>query len=67
MYEKLIVDCADGVGGEEIEKLKTRLSDLKIEARNTGVGVLNEGVGADFVQKEKIVPRGFGPSDFGAR
>ncbi|XP_073038429.1 phosphoacetylglucosamine mutase-like isoform X2 [Primulina eburnea] len=67
MYEKLIVDCADGVGGEEIEELKTRLSDLKIEARNTGVGVLNEGVGADFVQKEKIVPRGFGPSDFGAR
>lgn len=67
MYEKLIVDCADGVGGVEIEKLKTRSSDLKIEARNTGVGVLNEGVGADFVQKEKIVPRGFGPSDFGAR
>ncbi|XP_073151070.1 phosphoacetylglucosamine mutase [Henckelia pumila] len=67
MHGKLIVDCADGVGGEEIEKLKTRLSDLGIEARNTGVGVLNEGVGADFVQKEKTVPRGFGPSDFGAR
>ncbi|XP_073288154.1 phosphoacetylglucosamine mutase-like [Primulina huaijiensis] len=67
MYKKFIVDCADGVGGEEIEKLNTRLRDLNIEARNTGAGVLNDCVGADFVQKEKIVPRGFGPYDFGVR
>lgn len=53
------MDCANGVGGEEIEKLKTRLTDLNIEARNTGVDVLNDGVVADFVQKENIVPRGF--------
>ncbi|KAI3523749.1 hypothetical protein L1887_02122 [Cichorium endivia] len=30
-------------------------------------GVLNEGVGADYVQKEKVFPQGFGPSDVGIR
>ncbi|KAG8366291.1 hypothetical protein BUALT_Bualt17G0061100 [Buddleja alternifolia] len=65
--DKLIVDGADGVGGEKLEKLKTRLSYLKIDVRNRGDGVLNEGVGADYVQKEKLVPRGFGPVDTGIR
>ncbi|KAK4478594.1 hypothetical protein RD792_014082 [Penstemon davidsonii] len=63
----LIVDGADGVGGEKIEKLKTGLSGLRIDVRNSGGGELNEGVGADFVQKEKVVPRGFGPADIGIR
>ncbi|KAL7149956.1 hypothetical protein ABFS83_05G076900 [Erythranthe nasuta] len=65
--DKLIVDGADGVGGEKLEKLKSSLKYLTIDVRNYGDGVLNEGVGADYVQKEKVVPRGFGPSDAGIR
>ncbi|GFP99631.1 phosphoacetylglucosamine mutase [Phtheirospermum japonicum] len=65
--DKLIVDGADGVGGEKLEKLKTKLSNLTIDIRNYGDGVLNEGVGADYVQKEKFVPRGFSPADAGIR
>lgn len=65
--DNLIVDGADGVGGEKLENLKTLLSDLSIDVRNRGDGVLNEGVGADFVQKEKVVPRGFGSADVGFR
>ncbi|KAH6831442.1 phosphoglucosamine mutase-like protein [Perilla frutescens var. hirtella] len=65
--DKLIVDGADGVGGEKLEKMKTRLGYLTIDVRNCGDGVLNEGVGADFVQKEKVVPRSFGPADAGMR
>ncbi|EYU17839.1 hypothetical protein MIMGU_mgv1a003979mg [Erythranthe guttata] len=65
--DKLIVDGADGVGGEKLEKLKSSLKYLSIDVRNYGDGVLNEGVGADYVQKEKVVPRGFGPSDAGIR
>lgn len=66
MSDKLIVDGADGVGGEKLEILKTRLG-LTIEVRNRGDGVLNEGVGADYVQKEKVVPLSFGPADAGMR
>ncbi|KAL8521544.1 hypothetical protein ACS0TY_011896 [Phlomoides rotata] len=65
--DKLIVDAADGVGGEKLVKLKTSLSLLTIDVRNYGDGVLNEGVGADYVQKEKVVPRNFGPEDAGIR
>ncbi|KAH6810278.1 phosphoglucosamine mutase-like protein [Perilla frutescens var. frutescens] len=65
--DKLIVDGADGVGGEKLEKMKTRLGYLTIDVRNCGDGVLNEGVGADFVQKEKVVPRSFGRADAGMR
>ncbi|KAL6519786.1 hypothetical protein OROMI_032680 [Orobanche minor] len=66
--DKLIVDGADGVGGEKLQTLKAELSSfLTIDVRNCGEGVLNEGVGADFVQKEKVVPRGFGPADAGIR
>lgn len=66
--DKLIVDCANGVGGEKLEVLKKRLNGFTIDIRNTGKdGVLNDGVGADFVQKEKVVPSGFGPADVGTR
>ncbi|KAK2986891.1 hypothetical protein RJ640_007928 [Escallonia rubra] len=65
---KLLVDGANGVGGEMLEVLKKSLIDLDIETRNSGEeGVLNEGVGADYVQKEKVVPCGFGPPDVGTR
>lgn len=63
----LIVDGADGVGAAKIQELKTRLNGVRIEVRNCGDGVLNKGVGADFVQKEKTVPRSFGTADIGAR
>ncbi|KAF3545556.1 hypothetical protein DY000_02000756 [Brassica cretica] len=66
---KLVLDGANGVGGEKMEVLKGYLSNLDIEIRNTGRdgGVLNENVGADFVQKEKVVPLGFGVNDVGVR
>ena len=66
---KLVLDGANGVGGEKMEVLKGYLSNLDIEIRNTGRdgGVLNESVGADFVQKEKVVPLGFGVNDVGVR
>lgn len=65
--DRLVVDGADGVGGEKLEKLKSSLGYITIDVRNCGDGVLNEGVGADYVQKEKVVPRGFGPADAGIR
>ena len=64
--DKLIVDGANGVGGEKLEVLKKMLNSMDIEIRNSGKGgVLNEGVGADYVQKEKVVPQGFQLKDVG--
>ncbi|MCD7448819.1 hypothetical protein HAX54_046665 [Datura stramonium] len=65
--DKLVVDGADGVGGEKLQQFKKMLTGLCIEVRNQGDGMLNEGVGADYVQKEKVAPRGFGPADVGLR
>ncbi|XP_059656738.1 phosphoacetylglucosamine mutase-like [Cornus florida] len=68
MNDNLIVDGANGVGGEKLEIFKKMLNGLDIEIRNSGKGgVLNEGVGADYVQKEKVVPCNFGPADVGIR
>lgn len=65
---KLIVDCANGVGGEKLQVLKEKLSWSDVEIRNSGKeGILNEQVGADYVQKDKVAPQGFGPSDVGIR
>lgn len=67
--DKLVVDGANGVGGEKLEVLKKMLNSMVIEVRNSGKegGVLNEGVGADYVQKEKVVPQGFYLKDVGIR
>lgn len=68
--DELIVDGSNGVGGEKLEAVRKTLSSLVIQVRNSGKegeGVLNHGVGADFVQKEKIVPSGFGQIDVGKR
>lgn len=67
--DKLIVDGANGVGGDKLELLIDLCGGLLTEVRNSskGEGVLNEGVGADFVQKEKVMPSGFEPSDAGLR
>lgn len=67
LNDKLIVDGADGVGGEKLEIMKKRLQGLSVEIRNAGGGILNDGVGADYVQKEKVVPRNFGLADIGIR
>ncbi|KAL6327798.1 hypothetical protein AAG906_025718 [Vitis piasezkii] len=66
--DKLIVDGANGVGGEKLAGLKKMFNSLVIDVRNSGKegGVLNEGVGADYVQKEGC-SCGFGPSDVGLR
>ncbi|CAN0910040.1 Phosphoacetylglucosamine mutase [Linum grandiflorum] len=64
---KLVVDGANGVGGEKLEGLAKSLDGLNIEIRNSGKGVLNEGVGADYVQKEKILPLEFDSKDVGTR
>ncbi|XP_022968702.1 phosphoacetylglucosamine mutase-like [Cucurbita maxima] len=66
---RLVVDGANGVGGQKLELLKEKLNGLAIEIRNSGKGegVLNERVGADFVQKEKTVPCSFGSQDVGIR
>uniref|UniRef100_A0A7N0U3S4 Phosphoacetylglucosamine mutase n=1 Tax=Kalanchoe fedtschenkoi TaxID=63787 RepID=A0A7N0U3S4_KALFE len=67
--DKLIVDGANGVGGEKLETYGALFDALPIDLRNSGKGggVLNEGVGADYVQKEKIVPSGFSGEDVGKR
>ncbi|XP_050376519.1 phosphoacetylglucosamine mutase isoform X2 [Argentina anserina] len=67
--DTLVVDGANGVGGEKLDILKKICNGLVIDIRNSGKegGVLNEGVGADYVQKEKVAPSGFGPEDVGKR
>ncbi|EEF33592.1 phosphoacetylglucosamine mutase [Ricinus communis] len=67
--DKLVVDGANGVGGEKLEVLKKMLNVSFIEVCNSGQegGVLNEGVGADYIQKEKVVPEGFDSKHVGIR
>ncbi|KAK9807569.1 hypothetical protein WJX72_002994 [[Myrmecia] bisecta] len=54
----LIIDCANGVGGGKLQQLQPQLAQLGLELdlRNCGRGVLNEGCGADFVQKDRQLP-----------
>lgn len=62
VFENLIVDAANGVGAEKLLQLLKITPSLRLQVRNSGFegeGLLNDGVGADFVQKEKIPPRGF--------
>ncbi|KAJ1386557.1 Phosphoacetylglucosamine mutase [Sesbania bispinosa] len=67
--DKLVVDGANGVGGVKLKVLQKLLNVTDIEVRNSSEdeGVLNDGVGADYVQKEKVVPSGFGSKDAGIR
>lgn len=56
------MDAANGVGAEKLLQLLKITPSLRLQVRNSGFegeGLLNDGVGADFVQKEKIPPRGF--------
>ncbi len=59
--EPLWVDCSDGIGGARFHDLKDHLG-LSAKLVNDGEGPaskLNDGCGAEFVQKEKKFPRGF--------
>lgn len=60
-----IVDGANGVGASKLLELQCLVQELKLDIRNRGTegeGLLNELVGADFVQKERKFPCGFGHS-----
>jgi phosphoacetylglucosamine mutase len=68
----LLVDAANGVGAHKVEHLGSLLGDtgLAFQVRNRGgahEGQLNEGCGADFVQKEQQPPAGFAPEDLHER
>jgi phosphoacetylglucosamine mutase len=70
LAKKLIVDGANGIGGVKLEQIKAELSGLDIIVRNSGKegeGILNHMCGADFVQKERVTPHGFGSEDLGVR
>jgi phosphoacetylglucosamine mutase len=60
LNDKLVVDGANGVGGDKVEVLKYLCGGLIIEVRNTSncEGFPNEEVRVDFVRKEKVVPSG---------
>lgn len=68
--EGVVVDGANGVGAKKLYTLEQFLEGVEVNIRNSGrdgEGGLNDGVGADFVQKEKITPSGFGGDDVGRR
>lgn len=58
----LVVDCADGVGAQKLEKLGEAVEPygLRFDLRNRGdasTSSLNDGVGADYVQKSRAPPK----------
>lgn len=68
--EGVVVDGANGVGAKKLYTLQQFLEGIEVNIRNSGregEGGLNDSVGADFVQKEKITPSGFGGDDVGKR
>jgi len=57
----LVIDCADGVGAQKLKILGDAVAayGLKFDLRNRGDEVtssLNDGVGADYVQKARTPP-----------
>jgi phosphoacetylglucosamine mutase len=64
----LTVDCAGGVGAVLLEKLTKRLNLNNLEICNRPGSIkLNEGCGAEFVQKQRRLPLGISEnSQFGA-
>ena len=53
----------------KLKDLGKLLNGFIIEVRNSSEdgGVLNDGVGANYVQKEKVLPISFGSEDIGIR
>ena len=64
----VVVDCSKGVGAPKLLVLAERLAEmLEIERRNVD-GRVNEGCGAEHVQKGRILPCGVDPAaDVGIR
>lgn len=59
-----VIDAADGVGGPQALRTAADLAGaLSWEVRNTGSStLLNDGCGAEFVQKGRTPPRGVDPA-----
>ncbi len=55
------MDCAFGVGAVKLAAMTDRLRTLGINLKllNAVDGVLNEGCGADHVEKQRQLPVGF--------
>lgn len=51
----LIIDCANGIGAHAMQVVKSVLPGATIINR-PGDGPLNEGCGADYVQKKRLMP-----------
>eukprot|EP00568_Trieres_chinensis_P000174 CAMPEP_0183305548 /NCGR_PEP_ID=MMETSP0160_2-20130417/10246_1 /TAXON_ID=2839 ORGANISM="Odontella Sinensis, Strain Grunow 1884" /NCGR_SAMPLE_ID=MMETSP0160_2 /ASSEMBLY_ACC=CAM_ASM_000250 /LENGTH=630 /DNA_ID=CAMNT_0025468759 /DNA_START=44 /DNA_END=1936 /DNA_ORIENTATION=- len=69
----LLVDCACGVGGLKVPLIQSTLKRLRLtggvelDAVNLpGNGPLNEGCGAEFVQKNRLRPKIYGDHHSGA-
>ena len=72
MQARVVVDCAAGVGAQALATLQQPLASLglHLDLRNTGDSgppLLNEGCGADFVQKARAAPEGFSGPDLAGR
>lgn len=69
LSQELTVDCTNGVGALKLAELASQLQPLGLglALRATGDGELNGGCGSDHVQKERVLPAGFGPIEPGAR
>ena len=67
--ESLYVDCADGVGGRQLPDMAKRLPfDMKIFNTSLNEPVhLNDCCGAEYVQKERKLPRNFASVPIGAK
>ncbi|QDZ26060.1 phosphoacetylglucosamine mutase [Chloropicon primus] len=57
----LIIDCANGVGALKAPSVVSAISNAGtvVTLKNTGGGVVNHLCGADYVQKEKVLPETF--------
>ncbi|KAL5102239.1 hypothetical protein RYX36_006566 [Vicia faba] len=69
MTDKLFMDGANYVGGEKLKNLHKLLNVFDIGVRNSSEveGVLNDDIGVDHVQKEKVASRGFVSKGVGIR
>mmetsp|Transcript_5945 Transcript_5945/g.36829 ORF Transcript_5945/g.36829 Transcript_5945/m.36829 type:complete len:567 (+) Transcript_5945:3033-4733(+) len=61
--EPLLVDCANGVGALKLKELMEGLAGISVRLCNVGHGALNHLVGADYVQKERVIPLGMSEED----
>lgn len=55
----LVIDCANGVGALAVEKVSSLLQGVKI-VNKPGEGPLNDKCGADYVQKNLLMPKVYG-------